>query len=183
MRKEAGDLMKLHLVPRQEGKRNFATYVVMFIIMFAVWCVMSGKFDALHLTLGVVSSALVSYFSTDLLFNKSLSGRSLRGAYGFLAYLPWLFSQIFLSALHVLYLSFHPRMLELIDPQVIRFRSRLKGDLAKVTFANSITLTPGTITVYVNYHRDFSVHAINRLSGESLPGEMEQRIARAFGEE
>ena len=165
------------------GKRSFSTYVAMFIIMFAVWCVMSGKFDALHLMLGVACSALVSYFSVDLLFTKSLSGRSFRGAYGFLAYLPWLLYQIFLSALHMLYLSFHPRMLELIDPQVIRFRSKLKSDLAKVTFANSITLTPGTITVYVNYHRDFSVHAINRFSGESLPGEMEQRIARAFGEE
>lgn len=183
MRKEAGDLKKRDLVPLREAKRSFSTYVAMFFIMLAVWCVMSGKFDALHLGLGVVSSALVSYFSVDLLFAKSLSGKSIRGAYGFLAYLPWLLYEIFLSAVHMMYLSFHPRMLELIDPQVIRFRSRLKGDLAKVTFANSITLTPGTITVYVNYHGDFSVHAINRFSGESLPGEMERRIARAFGEE
>jgi multicomponent Na+:H+ antiporter subunit E len=102
---------------------------------------------------------------------------------GFLRYLPWLLVQILRSARHVLYLSLHPRMLERIDPQIYRFRSRLRSDLAQATLAKSITLTPGTITIYVNFHRDFSVHAIDRFSGEGLPGEMERRIARVFGEE
>jgi multicomponent Na+:H+ antiporter subunit E len=103
-------------------------------------------------------------------------------AFGFLRYIPWLLLQIFLSARHLLYLSFHPRMLDLIDPNIVRFRSKLKSDLAQIAFANSITLTPGTITIYVNFHRDFSVHAIDRFSGDSLPGEMEEHIASAFGE-
>jgi len=74
-------------------------------------------------------------------------------------------------------------MMELIDPRIIKFRSRLKSDLALVTFANSITLTPGTITVYISLDGDFKVHAIDKASGEPLPGEMEARIARAFGED
>jgi len=183
MKKNAPEQPKLDLPPIEEGKGSASAYVATFIIMLGVWCLLSGRFDAFHIGLGVLSSALVSYFSADLLFSGPLTGRTLRMAFGFLRYLPWLLYQIMLAALHLLYLSFHPRMLELIDPQVIRFRSRLKSDVAQVAFANSITLTPGTITIYVNFHRDFSVHAIDRFSGEGLPGEMERRIARAFGEE
>jgi multicomponent Na+:H+ antiporter subunit E len=183
MKKDAAEQPKLDLLPLQEGKRSGFAYGATFIIMLGFWCLLSGKFDPLHLGLGVLSSALVSYFSADLLFSGPLTGRTIRAAFGILGYLPWLLYQIWRAALHVLYLSFHPRMLELIDPQVIRFRSRLKSDLAQVAFANSITLTPGTITIYVNFHRDFSVHAIDRFSAEGLPGEMERRIAHAFGEE
>jgi multicomponent Na+:H+ antiporter subunit E len=183
MKKDASEERKRGLPPGQERKGSVSAYVATFIIMLALWCVLSGQFDSFHLTLGVLSCAMVSYFSADLLFAEPLDTKSFRIALGFLRYLPWLLYQILLAALHLLYLSFHPRMLELIDPQVIRFRSRLKSDLAQVTFANSITLTPGTITIYVNLHRDFSVHAIDPFSGDSLPGEMERRIARAFGEE
>jgi multicomponent Na+:H+ antiporter subunit E len=74
-------------------------------------------------------------------------------------------------------------MMELIDPSIIRFQSKLKDDLPLVIFANSITLTPGTITVYVSVDGNFQVHAIDRKSGEPLPGEMETRIINAFKED
>ena len=183
MKKNPLERPKLDLPPLEEGKGSISAYGATFIIMLGVWCLLSGKFDFFHLGLGVLASALVAYFSADLLFSGPLTGKTFRAACGFLGYLPWLLYQIFRAALHVLYLSFHPRMMQLIDPEVIRFRTRLKSDLAQVTFANSITLTPGTITIYVNFHRDFSVHALDRFSGEDLPGEMERRIARAFGEE
>jgi multicomponent Na+:H+ antiporter subunit E len=51
-----------------------------------------------------------------------------------------------------------------------------------VTFANSITLTPGTITIDVSIDGDFKVHAIDKASADPLPGEMEANIAKAFGE-
>jgi len=98
-------------------------------------------------------------------------------------YVPWLLYQVILANLHVLYLVFHPRMMELIDPQIIRFDSTLKKEISLVTFANSITLTPGTITMYVSVEGAFQVHAIDKASGDPLPGEMERRIARAFEDE
>ncbi len=100
----------------------------------------------------------------------------------FIKYIPWLLYQIFLANIHVLYLTFHPRMMELIDPRIIKFKSKLKSDMSLVTFANSITLTPGTITVYVSIDGDFKVHAIDKASGDPLPGEMEEQIGKAFGE-
>ncbi|MBC8177460.1 MAG: Na+/H+ antiporter subunit E [Deltaproteobacteria bacterium] len=154
-------------------------------MMFALWIILSGKFDVFHLSLGVISSAIVAFFSADLLFgNQGIKVINLPASWiRFIRYVPWLLYQIFTANLYVLYLTFHPRMMELIDPRIIKFRSRLKGDLSRVTFANSITLTPGTITVYVTLDGVFSVHAIDKKSREGLPGEMEKRIARAFGEE
>lgn len=164
-------------------KQKLYPFLLAFFILFSVWVLLSGRLDTFHLILGIFSSGLVACFSGDLLF----ASPNLRGlpsfCVRFLAYLPWLLYQIFLANLHVMYLVFHPNMMELIDPHILRFRSKLKSDLSLVTLANSITLTPGTITVFASVDGDFQVHAIDEKSREALPGEMEARIAKAFGEE
>lgn len=156
---------------------------ITFVLLFLLWVVLSGKLDAFHLGLGVFSCLLITYVSGDLLFPEGRATGFFRTCVRLFGYLPWLMVQIFLANLHVLYLVFHPRMMELIDPRMIRFRSRLRSDLALLTFGNSITLTPGTITVYISRQRNFTVHGIDRKSWEGLPGEMEERIARVFGEQ
>jgi len=121
-------------------------------------------------------------FSGDLLFGRSRVTEIVRLWVRIGAYIPWLLYQIILANFHILYVVLHPKMMELIDPSIIRFQSTLKDELALVVFANSITLTPGTITVYVSVDGDFQVHAIDQKSGEPLPGDMEARIIRAFQE-
>jgi multicomponent Na+:H+ antiporter subunit E len=90
--------------------------------------------------------------------------------------------EIVLSTLHVTWLALHPSMKEKIDPRMVNFKTRLKSDVARVTLANSITLTPGTITVRVEGDV-FTVHALSDKVASGLPGEMEDRIARIFTEE
>ncbi len=165
------------------GKKPILASLITFLILLCLWVLLSGRFDLFHLTLGVISCIIVTILSRDLLFPEPKAKGLLSSWARFLRYIPWLLYQIFLSNLHILYLTFHPKMMDLIDPQIIRFQSRLKKDLSLVTFANSITLTPGTITVYVSIDGDFSVHAIDKKSREGLPGEMEERVARAFGEQ
>ncbi|HUU80996.1 MAG TPA: Na+/H+ antiporter subunit E [Acidobacteriota bacterium] len=170
------------VIPAKVRRVSFSPFALTFIIMFGVWVMLSGKFDAFHLTLGLISSAIVSYLSSDLLFSSPQIKGLLSQWVRFVKYVPWLMVEIIKANLHVTYLVFHPRMMDLIDPRIIKFRSKLKSDLALVTFANSITLTPGTITVSVSIDGDFKVHAIDKASGDPLPGEMEARIAKAFGE-
>ena len=167
------------------ARKRVMPFLLTFFIMFVLWILLSGKFDAFHLTLGIIACSIVAYFSADLLFETpSIKVTRLTGSWiRLVRYIPWLLYQIFLANLHVMYLTFHPRMMDLIDPQIIKFRSKLQGDLSRVTFANSITLTPGTITVYVSLDGNFSVHALDKKSREGLPGEMEERIAGVFGEE
>jgi multicomponent Na+:H+ antiporter subunit E len=165
------------------GRSQFIlTRLILFGLLFLLWLLLSGKFDLFHMTLGVISCALVTGVSGDLVLSGLIARDLWRIAVGFARFTPWLLYQIFLANIHILRLVFHPRMMERIDPHVFKFESRLKSDLGLVTFANSITLTPGTITVLVSGDGDFKVHAIDRASAEPLPGEMEERIAAALEE-
>ena len=163
-------------------RRLRITFILSFLILFILWIVLSGKFDGFHITLGIISSALVAAISGDLLFTSTRP----RGLFSLwlrlFAYIPWLIYQIFLANMHVMYLVFHPKMMDLINPQIIEFESRLKSDYARTTFANSITLTPGTITVNVTVLGRFSVHCIDDPSGLALPGDMEERVVKIFRE-
>jgi len=153
--------------------------VYTFLIMMAFWVVLSGKFDAFHLSLGVISSLIVSLLSADILFrNQDRQGRPAELG-RFLVYIPWLIREIFVSTLQVSYLALHPKMMDRIDPTVVTFKTRLKKEISKVAFANSITLTPGTVTIRI-VGDEFYVHTISRKMAEGLPGEMEERIAAVF---
>ena len=153
-------------------------YLYTFLIMLGFWILLSGKFDLFHLTLGVLSSALVSFMSTDLFMYERGTHRLSTGM-RFLMYLPWLLYQIVLSTLHVTFLALHPKMKDQIDPTIVTFKTKLKTDIAKVALANSITLTPGTITVRIE-DQIFYVHAISRKAAAGLPGEMEERLLNVF---
>ncbi|MBW1699048.1 MAG: Na+/H+ antiporter subunit E [Deltaproteobacteria bacterium] len=152
-----------------------------FCVTFATWCVLSGKFDIFHLSLGIVSCLIVSALSADMVLASSNIRPLPMTWLRFFRYIPWLLFQVFIANVHVMYLALHPRMMELIDPQIVRFKSKLKTDLALVTLANSITLTPGTITVYISVYGDVTFHMIDAESGQSLPWIMDARIAEVFG--
>ena len=154
-------------------------YIYTFLIMFGFWILLSGKFDLFHLTLGVLSSGLVAWLSTDVLMLDSKKNDRLAIAFRFISYVPWLLYQIVISTLHVTFLALHPKMKELIDPTIVTFKTKLKTDIAKVALANSITLTPGTITIRIE-GQVFYVHAISRKAAAGLPGEMEDRLAKVF---
>lgn len=167
----------------QNSKRFRSNFFLAFGVLFALWVVFSGRFDLFHITLGVISCTIVALFCQDFLFTTESPGGTIFFLWLRLAgYIPWLLYQIFRANLHVLYIVLHPRMMDLIDPQIIEFDTRLKSDYARTTFANSITLTPGTITVAVTVLGIFRVHCIDTESGKPLPGEMEERIAKVFRE-
>ena len=157
------------------------SFAVTFILLLVFWIFMSGLFDLWHFGLGVVSCALIAYLSNDLLFtDRQVSGKRTE-LVRLVTYIPWLLYQIYLANIYVAKLALHPRMNELIFPHIVKFRTRLKSDMAIMTFANSITLTPGTITVLIEDDY-FYVHALDLPLADSLPGEMEERVAKIFGE-
>ena len=155
--------------------------ILIFLILMATWLGLSGQFDIFHITLGVISSAFVTIFSGDMLFLRRDRGMGSRFVEGFriVGYFFWLLWEIIVANFHVLYLALHPRGIEMMEPQVVRFKTRLRSDFAKYIFANSITLTPGTVTISIEGD-EFLVHAISRKTAASLPGVMEVRVAAAF---
>jgi multicomponent Na+:H+ antiporter subunit E len=134
------------------------------------------------MSLGVISCLIVAGMSSDLLIT-STTFRDIPVIWGrFLMYFPWLLWQIVLANIHVLKMVYSRDMMDKINPQMVHFKSRLKNDMALVTFANSITLTPGTITVGLTVYGDFAVHAIDDVSAGGLPGDMEPKSGYIFGE-
>jgi multicomponent Na+:H+ antiporter subunit E len=161
--------------------KNVMIHLYTFLIMLGFWLLLSGKFDLFHLSLGVLSAALVSRFSAHLLFRDRARRGRLAEAGRFLLYLPWLLKEIVKSTLQVTRLALQPTPLRRLDPRLVSFKTRLRSPAARVTLANSITLTPGTVTIRVEDDL-FLVHALTAAQAAGLPGEMETRIAGIFGE-
>jgi len=144
--------------------------------LFVLWVLLSGKFDSFHLVLGLVLSFCVAWINSG----HSPFVPRFRLWWKILLYLPWLFTRIVHSSLHVTKLILHPRLP--IHPRLIRYESTLEESSAIVLLGNSITLTPGTITVEVN-GRVLLVHALDEVSAEDVTsGRLESKIAGVFGE-
>lgn len=163
-------------------ERSLLPFIITFVACFVVWLILSGKFDVFHISLGIISCLIVAYSSAELLVPSPRLGNLIKVWLRFIRYLPWLLYQIFLANLHVMYIVFHPKMMKLIDPEIIRFKSRFSDEMSLFIFANSITLTPGTITVYVTVNGDYAVHSIDKTCAEALPGEMEERVSKIIGD-
>lgn len=157
------------------------SFVLTAIIMFVFWMLLSGEFSFVLILSGIISSILVSYMSHDLLTGTVNIKLGTIRIIRFIKYLPWLLWQIVLANIDLIYRTLHPRMP--IDPRIISFKNEYKTDMGMVTLANSITLTPGTVTIEVNKD-EFIVHALAKESAESLiTGEMQARVKKIEGED
>jgi multicomponent Na+:H+ antiporter subunit E len=151
------------------------SFALTFLIMLAFWILLSGQFHFILLASGVVSSLFVAYISHDLLMGKVDTGSFTIKTYRLFKYMPWLLRQIVVANFDLVYRTLHPGMK--IDPQVIKFKTDLKTDKGIAILANSITLTPGTVTVVANKDGEFIVHAIAKGPADSLlSGQMQARV-------
>jgi len=169
-----GEEMKL-------GERAFKILLT-FGIMAVFWILLSGIFDAFHLISGLICCAIVSVISYDLLV-KGESEEKLLKSLRLLLYIPWELWQIVLANIDVAYRVLHPKMP--IDPLIIEFETTLRKEFSLVTLANSITLTPGTITILVEPEKGkFWVHAIAKKPAAALLVDqtMQRKVANVFME-
>ncbi|GIX46784.1 MAG: hypothetical protein KatS3mg131_0995 [Candidatus Tectimicrobiota bacterium] len=162
--------------------------LALFVLLLALWVVLSGKLDVFHLALGVGSAWGIALGTRRLLLSPPALGPAALHPFAalpwgrLLAYVPWLAWQIVLSSLQVAWVVLHPRLP--ICPRVVRFRAPLPHPLAQLVLATSITLTPGTVTLDV--HGDtFTVHALTAMQAEGLApatgeGEMPRRVRALF---
>jgi len=154
--------------------------IATFIILFAFWVLLSGYFDAFHLIGGIICSGIVALLSHDLLMPGRGAGTI--GKIGrFLLYIPWLLVEILRAGFDVAYRVLHPAMP--IDPSIITFDTTLSGDVSRTVLANSITLTPGTVTIDVKGGK-FIVHSLCPKFSEGLIEDttMQNKVAAIFEE-
>ena len=148
--------------------------LILFVTLMIVWLLLSGHYNATLVTYGVLSCLGVVALMVHL---QILDEEALPTHLGFraLIYLPWLFKQIILSNLAVAKVILSPKLP--IHPRILRVAASQKTHVGQVIYANSITLTPGTVTLDVR-HGNFLVHALTTESAEGLlSGEMDRRVA------
>lgn len=162
--------------------------VLQAVLLMAFWLVMSGHYDLLHVSFGLFSVALVMLIHHPLrkhLYTVGEHSPGLRLRLGRLVYyVPWLLWQILVASLQVAYAVMHPGCP--IDPALVRFKTRLGNTSSKVILGNSITLTPGTITLEVG-EEDFLVHSLMDVSSSgivdgTLPGEVAKLYEKRPGQ-
>ena len=144
------------------------------VLFFLIWVALSGKFNYLHLTIGLGLSFGIAWLNTF-----PLTGDRIRVSWlGMLAYIPWLFSRILASSMHMARLILDPKLP--IDPHLFDHNISLPNQAAVVLFGNSITLTPGTITVEVSSDQ-LTVHSIDPpSSNDILSGTLEKKVKSVF---
>ena len=143
------------------------------LVLFALWLLLSGIFEPLLLALGVASSAIVVYIAhrMDVIDHE---GHPSHLTWRTLLYFPWLVWEIVKANIDVARAIARPSMA--IDLRLLDIEAGQKDDLGRVIYANSITLTPGTVTIATEGSA-FTVHALTRGSAEGLEsGDMDRRV-------
>jgi len=150
----------------------------LWILLFALWLALSGHYTPLFLAFGVGTSTIAVYVAVrmDILDRESVPFHLTWGA---LTYLPWLVWEIFKSNVEVARIILNPALP--INPSMVHFRASQKTDLGRFIYANSITLTPGTITTGISEH-DFEVHALTSdVVDGSEENDMNRKVAALEG--
>ncbi len=156
--------------------------IILAIILFGLWLVFSTHFDVFHISAGVVAVIIVILLNyrllrLDLYPEVDEPNPPIR-IFRILPYTFWLIKEIFIANLQVAYLIIHPKMP--IKPSIVRFTTKLPSTIAKVILGNSITLTPGTLTIDIDSDT-FLVHSLTPSSAGALEdGEMQKRVLNLY---
>jgi len=146
-------------------------------VLFAFWLLLSGYFTAFLVSAGFgCAVATVLFASRMKVIDRE--GITLHSVPRLIPYWIWLLKEIVKSAWQVSRIIVHPRLP--ISPTLVSFRPTQKTSVGLVIHANSITLTPSTITVEAEAAQ-FLVHALTRDSAAgAASGDMDARVTAAF---
>lgn len=116
-----------------------------FLLTLAFWFLLTWSLDVQNVIAGIIIAVLCTIFIGHLFFDNSINMLNPRRIFWFLYYIPVFFLHMVKANLDVAYRVLHLNIP--IRPGIVKVTTTLKTDLAKTFLANSITLTPGTLTI------------------------------------
>ncbi len=150
----------------------------MLILYFVLWLILNGRVTTEIVVLGVVIAAAAAFFAFQLFgYGPRNELRILRNTPLIAVYILTLFAEIVKSALVVMRLALGRR--EKPEPEIIEFHSGLPSKLQNVLLANSITLTPGTFTLFQEGDY-FMVHCLRKEYAEGIEESPFVKLLRRF---
>ncbi|MEO0294218.1 MAG: Na+/H+ antiporter subunit E [candidate division WOR-3 bacterium] len=160
-------------------KKKFAQ----FIIYFIMWVLLTWSLKLQDIMAGVLVALFITILTRKLFPEDIIKLLQPKRFFFALLYIPYLVYYIILANFDVAYRVLNPSLP--INPGIVKVKTKLKNEFAKVILANSITLTPGTLTVEVD-GENFYVHWINIISDdpevqrEIILGRFERMLRRIF---
>jgi multicomponent Na+:H+ antiporter subunit E len=152
--------------------------VSLSLVLFGVWLLWSGHFGPLLLSFGVLSCAVVVAIARKMRI-VDREGAPVELALRALAYVPWLLWEIVKANIDVARRILDPRLP--ISPTIIKVRAGQRHDITRVIYANSITLTPGTVSVDTDGD-EITIHALTEEAARAVEtGDMNRRVSRLEG--
>lgn len=149
-------------------------YFILAGILALFWMLLSGHTSTLLLTLGLASVVMVTWMVSRMDGVDKNPIRMLLSV-KFISYLVWLVGQVIVTNIDVAKRIWNPSLP--IKPASRKIKVNIKDPLIKTVYANSITLTPGTVTTEVGEDY-FIIHALNEESLDELEeGDMERRLS------
>lgn len=154
-------------------------YASLAVVLFLFWLLLSGYFTSGLLTFGILS-ALAAVMIAGRMHAVDEEGHPTQLAIGAITYWPWLIWEIVKAAWSVTKVIVNPALP--ISPTVVTIKASQKTTSGVNTYANSITLTPGTITVGVAGN-NLTIHSLTQDGAEDLKGGgMDARVTHFEGE-
>lgn len=156
------------------------------LVLFAFWMVLSGRTETKFVVYGILTAVVTTWVTYPLLLVPNKDGSKKYYVFGFsipkmIMYFFWLMWQLVLANIDVLLATTGQELN--IDPKVVRFRFKVDNPMASVILANSITLTPGTVTMNVTDDGVYEIHALTiGAAAGVLDGGMQKKVADLYGE-
>ncbi|WP_241692918.1 monovalent cation/H+ antiporter subunit E [Halomicroarcula limicola] len=153
-------------------------YLTVFGASYLFYMLLSS-WKPLDFATGAFTAGLVAVLLAPVAFSEQPSLRRVgRQLLRMLVYAPYLLKEIAVANLQIAYVVLHPSLP--IDPKVVQLQAAVWGDAPVTTLANSITLTPGTLTISVT-DRAFDIHSLTAGSREDLfEGGLERAVRFVF---
>ena len=146
------------------------------VFLAITWLLLSGHYDPLMLSFGLISVVFVVYIARrmDLIDHE---GHPVHLTWRAPVYWVWLIWQVIISNFQVALHVCSPKLK--INPKMILIPMGQEDDLDRTNYANSITLTPGTVSVRLDDDGQILVHALDEKFAESLKsGIMEKNVKK-----
>ena len=138
--------------------------LIYFVLAFVIWILLTwpfvdGKIDGQLVIAGLIASVIVAVMFHEILPKEHHVFISPVRIFWFLVYVPVFFYYVIMANFDVVYRALHPKMP--IRPGIVKIKTTLKTESGITALANSITLTPGTLTVDLTEDGFLYVHWIN----------------------
>lgn len=158
-------------------------FLLTFLFLMIFWLILTLNFQLISIIVGISVSLFISLISYNFFIRsrEGIHSQFINTIWYLFLYIFLLLYEMFLASLDVVY-----RVATMdINPEIVMIKSGIKSDLGILLLANSITLTPGTITVdtegeYIYVHWLYARTTNFGHAADLIKGRFEQWLERIF---